>query len=267
MSAVSVRVLATVLGAGAFGAGVFDSFVLQPLSWRIEPRGLGVALGLLGLLVSLGGAPLLFLLLTRRLRHRPAAFGVGPDAGFTVATASRYPAATGVLLLMAAGTQVLAERVPDTDQVRPTALFGSAWASGALAVTLAGLGLAYIWLLRYRLTLTPDGITAHTMLGSCRVPWAQLGPGGPLVPGRRARTMPVRYRRSDGRTRTLRLSPYYLAVDPAFLAPVIRHYGEQPQHRARIGTCQELERLQAGFAAWHGTPDHRPTALAAASES
>ncbi|WP_433604997.1 hypothetical protein ACQP2P_26165 [Dactylosporangium sp. CA-139114] len=260
----SVRVLATVLGAGAFAAGVLDSFVLQPLSWRIEPFGLGVALGLFGLLVAVGGAPLLFLLLTRRLRHPPAAFGAGPDGGFTVATASRYPAATGVLLLMAAGTQVLAERVPDTDQVRPTALFGSAWASGALVVTLAAVGLAYIWLLRYGLTLTPDGITVHTTLGSCRVPWPQLCPDAPLVPGRRARTMTVRYRRSDGRTRTLRLSPSYLDVDPVFLGSVIRHYAEQPQHRARIGTRQELERLQAGFAAWHGMPYYWRSTLTAA---
>ncbi|WP_433076983.1 hypothetical protein ACQP1P_33330 [Dactylosporangium sp. CA-052675] len=246
---------------------MLDSFVLQPLSWRIEPSWLGAALGLLGLMVAVGGAPLLFLWLTRRLRHRRAAFGVGPDAGFTVASALRYPAATGVLLLMAAGTQVLAERVPDTDQVRPTALFGSAWASGALVVTLAGLGLAYIWLLRYRLTMTPDGITAHTMLGSCRVPWGQLCPGGPLVPRRRPRTMAVRYRRDDGRTRTLRLSPSYLAVNPAFLASVIRHYAEQPQHRARIGTRQELERLQAGFAAWHGMPYYWRSTVAGSSGS
>ncbi|WP_433077826.1 hypothetical protein ACQP1P_35595 [Dactylosporangium sp. CA-052675] len=254
VSTVSVRTLATVLGVCAFAGVVTNSFVLQPLTWRAAPGGPGLVLGLFSTLVTVAGPPLVYLLLTRRLRHRPATFATVPGtAAFTVPMAQRYPGGVGVALMMVAGMLVPSERVPNTDRVRLDTLSGFVWVFAVLALILFGLGVANIWLMRYCAVLTPDNLTVRTLFGSCEVPWSQLYPGQPLMPSRRAWTLPLRYRQSDGRARTLGLSLSYLHVDRVFLATVVRHYAEHAEHRAHIGTRPELERLEAGFAAWRAT--------------
>ncbi|GLL07545.1 hypothetical protein GCM10017581_092990 [Dactylosporangium matsuzakiense] len=216
----------------------------------------------------MAGPSLVYLLLTRRVRHRPATFATVPGtavstAAFTAPMTQRYPGGVGVALMMAAGMLVPSERVPDTDRVRLDTLSGFVWVFAVLALILFGLGAANIWLMRYCAVLTADNLTVRTLFGRCAVPWSQLCPGQPPTPSRRAWTLPLRYRRSDGRTRTLGLPLAYLHVDRIFLATVVRHYAEHPEHRAHIGTRPELERLEAGSVAWRTTAgSYRPVPIA-----
>ncbi len=66
-------------------------------------------------------------------------------------------------------------------------------------------------------------------------------PAGRVGPG---------YQPLGGRPKVCCLSLWFPRVDRVFLATVMRHYAERPEHRRDIGTPAERDRLSAGFAAW-----------------
>jgi hypothetical protein len=126
-------------------------------------------------------------------------------------------------------------------------------------VLMIAIAVLYLWLPRPSVTLTPSGVTARSILHRHDIPWPELLHGGPLVPGRHDLTMPLVYHHTNGPPRTLHVVLRQLHVDRVFLATVIRHYIEYPDHRRDIGAQAELERLETGFAAWRppAGPDNR----------
>lgn len=265
MSLVAARVVASALAVAAFAIAVVHKFVLQPLFWRVEPLALGFALLLVTLLLVAAGPPLVYLALTRRLRRRPAWFTVSTDGpAFVVPASPLYPGLAAVMLMWMAGNQVPAERVPDTDRMRLSTIPWMVPVSAAFVLVLTGVAVAYLCLVRLTLILTPIGVTVRWALRSQEIRWQDLLPGGPLVPGRRDWTMPLWHGRAGARPKCLKVPLGLLYIDRVFLATVIRHYTEHPEHRGAIGSHAELERLETGFAAWR-LPEGQPAHTTAAS--
>jgi hypothetical protein len=118
--------------------------------------------------------------------------------------------------------------------------------AGILALTALNIG----WGLRAftragRIVLWPDRLCVAAQA----MPWHELLRRGPRPPsGRRAR---LRLSRTTmpwigglaGWNRDLSTNPLWTAVDPAYLADVIRYYVEHPEYRERIGQPGEQERL------------------------
>ncbi|MGW2622023.1 hypothetical protein [Micromonospora taraxaci] len=97
--------------------------------------------------------------------------------------------------------------------------------------------------------LHPSGVRQTWALGSATVPWeVVLAPQAPSAVGRRSwlrmriiEPQLVRLRGIPPRRGLLRADN----VDPGFLAAVIGHYVDHPEHRAAIGSHTEYERLLA----------------------
>lgn len=246
MLAVSVRVRATVLAGVVFVGALVNSLVLLPLAGRVDPTWLGFALGVACLLIAVGGPLLVLLRMTGHGRRSPAWLDLHLDGTvFTVPATLRYQGFVAALAMEAAGLAAGMAMPADT----------------VVAVVLAFVGLAFIWLVRYTVTLTPTGVVVTATRGRWEVLWSQLLAGGPMPPGRLAPTMRLHYRAPGGRPKVFCLSLLFLQVDRVFLATVMRHYAEQPQHRTDIGTPAELDRLKAGFAAWRGQSAVEPAAV------
>jgi hypothetical protein len=86
-------------------------------------------------------------------------------------------------------------------------------------------------------------------LSTTRLAWDRLAPLSPPPPAKRrprnikvylnVPPLPGQYPFSED------LPAGWLHVDPAFLAAAVRHYVEHPEHRAAIGTAEELTRLRS----------------------
>ncbi|MER7276536.1 PH domain-containing protein [Dactylosporangium sp. NPDC000244] len=239
------RITATVVGVAGFAALAVHRFVLQAMFWRTEPASTGVWLSSATLGIALLGPLLVYLGLTWRRLRPPAAFQRGAGgAAFTVSGSPALPGFLAILLMLQAGNALPYEKVPGTDRIGLPADPVLQWffALPALEVLLA---LAVLWLPRTALRLTPAGITVRNVSRVQEIAWDDLLPGGPQ-PGRQW-MMRLRFRGPGGDPRSCRVALFLFSVDGAFLASVVRHYAERPEHRADIGTEGELERLRSGF--------------------
>ncbi|MGW0216674.1 hypothetical protein ACWDXH_20010 [Micromonospora chokoriensis] len=175
---------------------------------------------------------------------RPAAFVVQPQ---TPAFVAPGPAWT---VFFALG--YLGPASPHVDGLLRAAGHGSlSTYDVVLAVLWVGLTVLVVtWAWRgHGVRLHPFGVRQTWALGSTTVPWeAVLAPQTPSAADRRSWlrmriTEPQRVRRRGipPRRGVLRADN----VDSGFLAAVIRHYVDHPEHRAAIGSHTEYERLLA----------------------
>ncbi|GAB3840779.1 PH domain-containing protein [Dactylosporangium cerinum] len=252
------RVAATAAAVATLVALVVDKFVIVPLTWHIEPDAL--RLGVVFPVVMLAGAgPTLALLwLGRRLLKSPATFQRSADgAAFVVPDGPVWPGNLACTLMLVAGMAVPYERAPNSERIQLPTDPGFGIPLLAIGAVLATVALAIIWLPAPSVRLTPTGITVRGAFRSRDLRWEDLVPGGPHPPGQW--TMRLLYR-TDGRQKRFSLRTYRMRVDGTFLATVVRHYAEQPEHRAAIGTQAELERLESAYASWKAAPALLPKA-------
>ncbi|MET7422969.1 hypothetical protein [Dactylosporangium sp. NPDC005555] len=244
------RVTATFVALGGLAGFVVQKFVLQPLTFRIEPVWLSLAAALLALGLFAAAPFLLFRWLTRGLRPRPATFAVTGGA-FVAPVSPEHFGLQAIGAALVAGQLLPVERMPDTDRVRLSTLPGFVEIAMTMTVVLMVLGLAILWLSRPEVTLTPAGITLRQLPRSRTVAWDDLLPGGPHTPT--GQTMRLLRRTPAGRPKRLAVLVGRSHIDRAFLSSVIRHYVERPEHRADIGTPEELDRLEAAYSAWRAS--------------
>ncbi|MGI5183824.1 hypothetical protein ACQEVZ_46975 [Dactylosporangium sp. CA-152071] len=262
------RVTAILVAVSAAGYVVLDKFVIQPLTWRIEPGILGLYAGLIAFASTVAVPVLTFLWLTRRLRPRPATFTLSADLdrpAFVAAESPMYRGIATIVFMMMAANLIPTERVPDSYRMRLSTPLGFVPVLVVEAAVLAVFALALVWLPNSSVRLTPTGLTVRYLLGSRSIDWHDLFPGGP--PPTVRRTMPLRYRGRTGRARQLDVLVYTYHVDREFLATVVRHYAERPEHRPDIGTQTELDRLRIGFQHRVRRPAGAVTILAEAARS
>ncbi|MEU9510429.1 hypothetical protein AB0D32_29585 [Micromonospora sp. NPDC048170] len=112
-------------------------------------------------------------------------------------------------------------------------------------LVLVGVNVAFAWG-GDSIELQPDGIHRRLFLGSLSVPWDALAPGTPSRPPVDASVLTLAYARPElvrrrGVVPSQRLS--IADIHAWFIADVIRHYVDHPQHRAAIGEQVEYERL------------------------
>jgi hypothetical protein len=188
-----------------------------------------------------------YLLLTRRRLRAPAAFQRPDDATFTAAGSPAAVGILGIMLMLQAGNLVPFDRIPGTDRIGlPTdpALL----ALIALPVALVAAAFAVLWLPGPAVRLTPAGFAWRSAVRWHMVSWDDLLTGGPApVRGWRMR---LEHRGPDGAPARSLAPAALLYVDSVFIATVVRHYAEHPEHRADIGTRTELDRLEAGYRTW-----------------
>ena len=95
--------------------------------------------------------------------------------------------------------------------------------------------------------LRPEGIEVRMGVGSLRVPWEALSRDQPQRPGLHDTYLRLSYDRPQlVRRRGIYAAGDRLQIDsvhPWFIADVIRHYGNHPEHRHAIGTPAEYHRL------------------------
>ena len=63
---------------------------------------------------------------------------------------------------------------------------------------------------------------------------------------------------AGGRPKRCELPMFRLRIDAAFLATVVRHYAERPEHRAAMGSQDELDRLESAYTAWRSAQQPSP---------
>lgn len=245
------RVTATVVAlTGLVAVGVYK-FVLLAMFWRIEPASTGtwVNFGTVG--VAMFGPLLVYLWLTRRLLSAPATFHrAGDGTAFVVPGSPVQPGFLAIMLMVQAASTLPYEGVPGTDRIGLPADPGlqALMAFPALMVVAA---FALLWLPGPELRLTPAGITVRNAFRPHTIRWDDLLPGGPH-PGRW--TIRLLHRSPDGKTGSSRITVFRLHINAVFLATVLRHYAERPEHRAGIGTQAEHDRLETGFQQWKARP-------------
>ena len=245
------RFTATCVAVAAFGYSVLHNFVLQPLTWRIQQDVIGACAALVAFASTVAVPVVAYLWLTRQLRPRPATFTlstVPQQPAFVVPESPAYRGVWAIALMAMAGNLIPAERVPNSDHVRLSTLPGFVPVLVLSAVLLAVAALAFLWLPTVSILLTPTGVTVRYLVGARNVGWQDLFPGGP--PSTVRWTMPLRYHNPTGRAKDHDVMLLLFHVDREFLATVIRHYAERPEHRPDIGTSRELERLRTGFQRW-----------------
>ncbi len=198
----------------------------------------------LAILLPFGG----YHLVIRRYARPPATFTATPD-GFVAPTAPR----SGYWAILAGS---LLGSVPATDAgpggrvlITDPVLLGMSAVLAALCVALGALAL---WR-GPRIRLTPSGVEARARR-TRRYAWESLAPGGPPAPAPKQSELALAVGRADGSHRMGIVTFREVYVDGAFLAAAIRHYAEEPAHRAAIGTEAELHRLRSALGVAGGSP-------------
>jgi hypothetical protein len=245
------RVTATAVAlAGLVAVGVYK-FVLLAMYWRIEPASTGTWVNIGTVVVAMFGPLLVYLWLTRRLLRAPATFHRGRDeVAFVVSGSPAQPGFLAITLMVQAANTLPMERVPGTDRIGLPVDPGlqALMAVPALMVIAA---FALLWLPGPELRLTPAGITMRNAFRTHHIRWDDLLPGGPH-PGQW--TIRLLHSGPDGKTGSNRITVFRLHINAVFLATVLRHYAERPEHRAEIGTQAERDRLETGFQQWKAQP-------------
>jgi hypothetical protein len=255
MSLTAARFAAALIGVLAFVGHLLVTFLVQPLSWRVEPPAFGLAVGLVVLAMSAAAPLLLCLWVLAPLRHRPASLAVDTAGSrFVVPASPHYQGFLAVTLMWIGAGLVMTERVPNGDSMRVAQLTAAIPVS-VTAVTLAvGLGAVLLVANRPCVILRPAGLTNRGLRRRRDIDWDELASGGPLPPARRGSGQVTLYRKpaqpGAGTVLSAANMPIgSLQVSPDFLTAVIRHYVEQPEQRTGIGTHAELERLRTTVSA------------------
>lgn len=162
----------------------------------------------------------------------------------------RVSGVQAILLMWFAGGVPLAERVPNGDHTRLATSSADVTFSVTAASICAALAVVVLCLRLRSVILEPDGLVIRRLRRHRRIRWEELAPGGPPPPAKPGGRITFRLRypqpgvvppdREDVMTS-------YLDVDPGFLAAVVRHYVDQPDHRHAIGTPDELTRLRTAL--------------------
>jgi hypothetical protein len=253
------RIAATAAAVATLALMVVGKFGLLPLGWRIESTAARLGLAFAVFLVVTVGPMLVYLWRGRRLLRNPATFQRSADgSAFVVPDSPIWPGQIACMLMLQAAVAVPYERAPDSERIQLPTDPGFGIPLLAIAAVLAAIALAIIWLPAPALRLTSTGIAVRKPWQSRDLRWKDLVPGGPHPPTRG--TMRLLYQ-TDGRQKRIKLPTYRLRVDGAFLATVVRHYVERPEHRAAIGTQDELERLESAYVTWKAAPTLVPRAV------
>jgi len=236
----------------AFVGRLAVGFWLQPLAGRIEPAGLGAAIGLAGLVVSVG-VPLWSHVRVSRPRRHPVALAVDArHERFVVPAALFWRGVQAIAASWIGGGFVMVKRVPDGDGVRVAALGDAFPLSVAMLVVTFGAAGLLLFANRPSLVLDRAGLTIRWLGWRQVIKWDDLLPGGPAPPATRGLTSQITlYLRPlvpEAMMPSAHVPVGQLGVSPAFLAATIRHYVEQPERRPSIGKAEELTRLRAAFA-------------------
>ncbi|MFG1604944.1 hypothetical protein [Actinoplanes sp. NPDC049265] len=218
----------------------------QPVTWR-----LGMVPGMLAFLGAFAasiGIPLAaYLLATRAARRKPATWQLDTTNRRFFAPVS--PASAGpraILLGWIAGAAIPTERMPGHNAMR-IAHLGVVTTIGTVVSALLLLAAMLILLLnRPSLSLDPCGLTLYRLVGRTSIPWTNLVPSGPRVPGERnpAALKLLLRRPGEAPPQQHRLPVRALHIDTAYLATTIRHYTSDASHRPSIGTVEELAALK-----------------------
>ncbi|MBV1856513.1 hypothetical protein [Catellatospora tritici] len=245
MSPTVLRWCAVPLGLLAFALRLVVTFWLEPLTWDQDQHLLMMLAGIVvtvavpfGILVLLAGGSL----------RPPARLALG-DGRFIAHASPIYACSQAIMWMSLGGGVFGAERVPNGDSMRMVE-FGS-----PTPMTIIGVGFfwaiaaGFLLVRRPRLDLDPNGLTIHRVWRTTAIAWDELAPGGPVPPvRRRARQLRLYLNQTPvfGQYAASEDVPVgWLHADPAFLARALRHYVDNPQERALIGTEEGLRRLRA----------------------
>lgn len=241
MSRRGLQISALLLGLAGFCLRLLIIFWWQPLTWDWdEPIGffVGFFVGLaIGVAVPVAAWCLLFWLLWRKVRPGVVELRAGR---FVVPNNPAYGGTQFVAWMFMAGSLVPTERVPGHDAMRiyaePVLLIASAV---TLAIFLAIAGTLLFWP-KPRIELTSTALEFHHFLSRQYLGWEELAPGGPPIPGR-FQKLAVLVSGPRGWVPTT--VPAMVLAERTFVAALIRHYVEHPEHRAAIGSAAEHARL------------------------
>ena len=241
MSRRGLQISALLLGLAGFCLRLLLIFWWQPLTWDWDgPMAflIGFLAGLgVGIAIPLAAWCLLFWLSWRKVR--PGVVEARPGR-FIVPNSPAYGGTQFVAWLFIAASMIPTERVPGRDTMRIYADPALLIASGVtLAIFLTIAGALLFWP-KPRIELTSAGLEFHHFLSRQYLRWEELAPGGPPAPGRFHRLAVLA---SGPRGWVQTKVPAMVLADRTFVAALIRHYVEHPEHRAAIGTAAEHARL------------------------
>jgi hypothetical protein len=242
MSPAAARLLAIPFALLAFGLGALEHRWEGPMAalsgkppWLIA----------VATMASFGLPFGTFVALTRR---RPASLRCDPDRRrFTAPTSPPRTGAPFLIMMIWWSGRTLGDGINDIggEFGDPGFYF---WAAAIIAV----LACVPLLLNRPMVSLTPGGLVVERLLRRpLLVEWDEVAPGQPLDPTRRSPRVVVvglLARQTlgplGGFGTSIELPTGMLHVEPRFLVAAIRHYAEDPTHRAAIGTEAEHERLR-----------------------
>lgn len=238
----NVQATALLLGLGAFALRVVVEFGIEPMSWRLSFAP-AFAVYAAGAVTALAVPLFAFTRLCPRPRPAPRTLLLGPDRGRAAFVAPTSPWVVGpfvIMLMFLAGNGLATDRAPDGQVSISPAGWAQTLVTVAVIFTVAGWALFR----GPRVELRPDGLLVRTV-GTRLVRWESMLASGPPAPVEKPRQISLLVRRQppDYGAYVVRILHRWLAVDAAFLAGTIRHYFDNPQHRADIGTREELDRL------------------------
>jgi hypothetical protein len=210
-------------------------FWVQPVAWRL-PAGLGLVTMLLGTLLAAGLPVLAYAAHVRRHRRLPRTFLV--KRGSFAVPASPWLGAYLIMGVAIAAGAVATEGVANGEvDLAPMGWF-PAWTMVQVIVAVA----AWFLVRGPQLALTPDGLVVRTWRSGPAgqtIAWDEVEVGLLPRPSRRAWQVILPLQDEPD----IRLSLGLLWVNPVFLFAAIRRYADQPEHRAAIGTAEDLAEL------------------------
>ncbi|MFD0741656.1 hypothetical protein ACFQ1L_06910 [Phytohabitans flavus] len=242
----NVQATALLLGLGAFALRVVVEFGIEPMSWRLSfvPA---FAVYAAGAVTALAVPLLAFNRLCPRPRPAPRTLLIGPDRGHPAFVTPTSPWMVGpfvIMLMFLAGNGLATDRAPDGD----VSISAAGWAQTVVTVALIFAVAGWTLFRGPRVELRPGGLLVRTVRTRF-AEWEAVLASGPPAPVEKPRQISILVRRQqpDYGAYVVRILHRWLAVDAAFLAGAIRHYVDNPQHRADIGTRNELDRLIASL--------------------
>jgi len=238
----NVQATALLLGLGAFALRVIVEFGVEPMSWRLSVVPAFVVYAT-GAVTALAVPLLAFARLCPRPRPAPRTLLLGADRGRPAFVTPTSPWMVGpfvIMLMFLAGNGLATDRAPDGG----VSISAGGWARTVLIVAVIFTVAGWTLFRGPRVELRPGGLIVRTVRTRF-VHWESILASGPPAPMEKPRQISLLVRRQppDYGAYVVRILHRWLAVDAAFLAGALRHYVDNPQHRAEIGMRQELDRL------------------------